>query len=83
MDDKQITELADKITFNELYKLIRKTVQNGWVEFTETYTNELGDFANYKDVFLESVEEELDETDEPYISGYPKGNDADFGTSME
>tara|TARA_Y100000310_G_C20092123_1_gene538762 strand:- start:69 stop:320 length:252 start_codon:yes stop_codon:yes gene_type:complete len=83
MNDKQINELADKITFNELYKLIRKTVQNGWVEFTETYTNELGDFDNYKDVFLESVEEELDETDEPIISGYPKGNDADFGTSME
>ena len=68
MNDKQINELADKITFNELYKLIRKTVQNGWVEFTETYTNELGDFDNYKDVFLESVEEELDETDEPFIN---------------
>jgi len=68
MNDKQINELADKITFNELYKLIRKTVQNGWVEFTEDYTNELGDFDNYKDVFLESVEEELDETDEPFIN---------------
>jgi trans-2-enoyl-CoA reductase len=68
MDDKQINKLADEITFNQLYKLIRKTVQNGWVEFTETYTNELGDFANYKDVFLESVEEELDETDEPFIN---------------
>ena len=65
MNDKEINKLADKITFNELYKLIRKTVQNGWVEFTENYTNELGDFDNYKDVFLESVGEELDETDDP------------------
>ena len=68
MNDKEINKLADKITFNELYKLIRKTVQNDWVEFTENYTNELGDFDNYKDVFLESVEEELDETDEPFIN---------------
>ena len=83
MNDKEINELADKITFNELYKLIRKTVQNGWVEFTEDYTNELGDFDNYKDVFLESVGEELDETDDPIVKGYPKGNDVDFGTSME
>ena len=65
MDDKQINRLADEITFNELFKLIRKTVQNGWVVFTEDYSNELGDFENYKDVFLESVDEELEETDEP------------------
>ena len=65
MKDKEINELAEKITFNELYKLIRKTVQLGWVDFTEEYTNELGDFENYKNVFLESVDEELDQTDEP------------------
>ena len=65
MNDKQIDKLANQITFNDLYKLIRKTVQLGWVEFTENYTNELGDFENYKNVFLESVDEELDQTDEP------------------
>ena len=65
MNDKQINKLANQITFNDLYKLIRKTVQLGWVEFTENYTNELGDFENYKNVFLESVDEELDQTDEP------------------
>ena len=68
MDDKKIDDLADEITFNQLYRLIRKTVQNGWVEFTESYSNELGDFDNYKNVFLESVDEELYETDEPIIN---------------
>ena len=38
-------------------------------------------FSNH--VFLESVGEELDETDDPIVKGYPKGNDVDFGTSME
>jgi trans-2-enoyl-CoA reductase len=68
MNNKQLNKLADEITFNQLYSLIRKTVQNGWIEFTETYTNELGDFENYKNVFLESVDEELEQTDEPQLN---------------
>tara|TARA_R110002110_G_scaffold16458_1_gene71427 strand:+ start:355 stop:612 length:258 start_codon:yes stop_codon:yes gene_type:complete len=60
-----IDKIANEITFNQLRKLIGRTVQKGWLEFKESYSNELGDFENYKDVFLEEVGEELDETDEP------------------
>lgn len=60
-----IDKLAEDLTFKQLYSLIGKTVQLGWVEFTENYTNELGDFENYKDVFLESLDEEFDSLEEP------------------
>jgi trans-2-enoyl-CoA reductase len=62
-----IDKIAKEITFNQLRKLIGRTVQLGWLDFKESYSNELGDFENYKDVFLEEVGEELDETDEPTV----------------
>jgi len=61
-----IDKLADEITFIQLRKLIGKTVQVGWLEFKESYSNELGDFENYKDVFLEEFQEDLDDLEEPY-----------------
>ena len=64
MDDKKIDKLAEDLTFPQLAKLIGRTVQLGWIEFTENYTNELGDFENYKNVFLESLEEDFDELEE-------------------
>ena len=55
MDDNKINKLADELTFPQLTKLIERAVQIGWLEFTESYTNELGDFENYKDVFLSLI----------------------------
>ena len=60
MDDKKMDKLAEELTFAQLNKLIGKTLQVGWVEFTESYSNELGDFENYKDVFIETLTEDLD-----------------------
>ena len=60
-----IDKLAEDLAFKQLYSLIGKTVQLGWLEFTENYCNELGDFENYKDVFLESLDEEFDSLEEP------------------
>ena len=65
-----IDKLADEITFIQLRKLIGKTVQLGWLEFKESYSNELGDFENYKDVFLEEFQEDLDDLEEPYKEQY-------------
>ena len=64
MDDKKINKLAKDLTFPQLTKLIGRAVQIGWIEFTESYTNELGDFENYKNVFLESLEEDFDDLEE-------------------
>ena len=64
MDDNKINKLADELTFPQLTKLIERAVQIGWLEFTESYTNELGDFENYKNVFLEALEEDLDDLEE-------------------
>ena len=60
-----IDKLAKELTFPQLNRLIGKTVQLGWLEFTEEYTNELGDFENYKDVFFENLEEDLEDLEEP------------------
>ena len=59
-----IDKIAKNMTFKQLYKLIGRTVQIGWIEFAETYTNELGDFDNYKNVFLESLDEEFEYLEE-------------------
>ena len=64
MDDNKINKLADELTFPQLTKLIERAVQIGWLEFTESYTNELGDFENYKDVFLEALGEDFDDLEE-------------------
>tara|TARA_B110001454_G_scaffold182178_1_gene176580 strand:+ start:121 stop:369 length:249 start_codon:yes stop_codon:yes gene_type:complete len=75
MDQKKINELAEKsrkidelaetLTFTQLNRLIGRVVQLGWLEFTQDYSNELGDFENYKDVFIESLTEDFDDLEEP------------------
>ena len=64
MDNSKIDQMAEEITFNQLRRLIGKTVRFGWIHFKENYSNELGDFENYKDVFLEELAEDLDVLDE-------------------
>ena len=58
-------KIAEDITFTQLRQLIGKTVQLGWLEFQESYSNEVGDWVNYKNVFLEELDEDMGELDEP------------------
>ncbi len=62
---RKIDELAETITFTQLNRLIGRVVQLGWVEFTQDYSSELGDFENYKDIFIESLTEDFDDLEEP------------------
>jgi len=59
-----IETVATTLSSDDIEKLIKRYVQLSWLEFKDTYCNELGDFENYKDVFVEYLSDVMDNTDE-------------------